>query len=225
MRLLVPDHRKGRRLVSLDIVAAVAGIEIRCRGKLLGVPIAVAIGAALEFHFENSVTSLRDVALGTLEPRVTALQRIRSQCVLFHRESRGLPPLNLVARLTFATVRPLLELAFMWIGFVAVHALGEGQWLFEIAIGVALGAVHAGMLPFERELCLRVIEALVDCLERDLLPTAWVVARLATLREASLMRISMAVRTRVKPDADILRLSLRPVSVAPGAFDLRMQSG
>ena len=164
MRLLVRDQSKGRRLVGLDIVAAVAGIEIWSRGKLLGVPIAVAIGAALEFHFENSVTSLRDVALGTFEPRMTALQRIRSQCVLFHREGGGLPPLNVVARLTFPTARPLLELALMGIGFVAVHALGKGQGLFEIATCVALGAIHAGMLAFEREPCLRVIEALVDCL-------------------------------------------------------------
>lgn len=193
MGLLVLNQRKGRRLISLDIVAAVAGIEIRGRGKLLGVPIAVAIGAAFEFHLEKRVAPLRNVALGTLEPRVTAFQRIRSDCMLFHREGRWLPPLNIVARLTLATVRPLLELPFVRIGFVAIHALGEGQRLLEIAIRVALGAVHADMLPLQRELCFRVIEELVHRLQRNLLPTARVVAGLATLRKARLMRISVAV--------------------------------
>ena len=74
----------------------------------------------------------------------------------------GFQPLHVVAGGALAAVRTLGELAVVRIGLVAVHALLEGQRLFEIAAGVALGAIDAGMFAFQRELGLRVIEALVD---------------------------------------------------------------
>ena len=53
MRFLMPRQREGRRLVCLKIVASVAGIEVWRRGKLVRMPVAVTIGAALEFYLEQ----------------------------------------------------------------------------------------------------------------------------------------------------------------------------
>lgn len=52
MRLLVFGQRERRRLVSLQIVTAVACIEVRRRGKLSGMPVPVTVGTTLELHFE-----------------------------------------------------------------------------------------------------------------------------------------------------------------------------
>lgn len=52
VRLLVLYQCECRGLVGVHIVAAVAGIEIRRRGKLLRVAVAVTVRAVLEFHFE-----------------------------------------------------------------------------------------------------------------------------------------------------------------------------
>ena len=49
--LLVLCQAKGRRLVSRQIVALVAGVEIRSGGKLVGVSIGMAIGAAGKLDF------------------------------------------------------------------------------------------------------------------------------------------------------------------------------
>jgi hypothetical protein len=75
--ILMPGESEGGRLVSLQIVAALAAIEVRCRGKLPGMLVAVAIGAALEFYLEQRVFALRDMALRTLQPGMLAFKRIR----------------------------------------------------------------------------------------------------------------------------------------------------
>ena len=49
---LVLGQRKGRRLVAIHGVAAVASVEIRRGGKLSRVPIGMAIRAAIEFDFK-----------------------------------------------------------------------------------------------------------------------------------------------------------------------------
>lgn len=50
--LLVLGQAKRRWLVSLQIVAAIAGIEVRRRCELPGMSIGVAVGAALELDLE-----------------------------------------------------------------------------------------------------------------------------------------------------------------------------
>lgn len=71
--LLVPDQSECRRLVSLEIVAAVAGVEVGSIGELPGMLVDMTIGAALEFHFEQRVFAFWDVTLHAFQPRVSAL--------------------------------------------------------------------------------------------------------------------------------------------------------
>ena len=89
--------------------------------------------------------------------------------------------------------RTLGKLAVVRIGLVTIHALLEYQWLLKVSVGVALGAIHGLVLAFERKLGFGVVEALVDGRERNLLPSARRVTRLAALREAAVMRVFMAI--------------------------------
>lgn len=66
MGLLVFSQSKSRGLVCLQVVTAVACVEVRSGGKLSRVLITMAVGAPFEFHFEDRVFPLRNVALGTL---------------------------------------------------------------------------------------------------------------------------------------------------------------
>jgi len=72
MRLSVLRQRKGGRLVAIDGVTTVAGVEIRRSCELLTMTIRMAIGAALKLHFEHRVLPLRNVTLRALQPRMTA---------------------------------------------------------------------------------------------------------------------------------------------------------
>ncbi len=173
--------------------------------------IGVAVGAALELDLEQRVLPFRDMALRALEPRVPALQRVRARSVLFHRERRGLPSLHGVAGRALAAVRTLGELPVVRIGLVAIHALRESHRLLEISTRMALRAIDADVLAFQRELGLRVIEALAHRLQRNLLPSARAVAGLATLREAAVVRILVAIGTLVERDAGVLRLAIGPL--------------
>lgn len=161
-RFLVTRQRKRGWLVTLQIVAAVTSIEIWRGGKLTGMPIAVAIGAALEFDFEYRFLSPRNVALCALQPGMSALQRICTQGVLFHRKCRWLPAIDGMAGRTLSTISPLAELAMMRIVVVAVHALGEDHRLLEVAVGVTTNAVHGRVFAQQRELGFRMIEAFAD---------------------------------------------------------------
>ena len=145
--------------------------------------------------------------------------------MLLHRESGGFPSLHVVAGSALAAIRPLHELPLVRIGFVTVHAFRKNEGLLEIAISVALGAFHRGMLAFQRELRFRVVEAFIHRLQRNLLPAAGVVARLAALREAAVVRIFVAVRAGIERNAGILRLPIRSVYMALGALHLCVQSG
>ena len=225
MRLLVFRKAESRRFVALKIVAAVAGIEVRSRRKLRGMLVGVTVGAALELNLEQRVLPFRNVALRALQSRMLALQRIRAGGVLLHRKGRGLPSLHRVAGGALPAVRTLGKLPVVRIGLVAVHAFLEHQRLFEIAAGVALGAIDAGVLAFQRKFGLGVVEAFVDRLQRNLLPPARAVARLAALREASVVRVLMTVGALVERNAHVLWLAVCSIRVALGALHLGMQAG
>ena len=164
------------------------------------------------------------MALRAFQTSVATLQRIRRGRMFLNRKFRWLPALHRVTGRALSLVRPLNKLAFVWI-LVAVHALREYQRLLEVAVGVALSAVHTHMLPLQRKLRLGVIKALVDCLQRNLFPAAGVVTGLATLGEAAVMRILVAVGTLIEWNADVLRLSVGSVGVALGALHLQVQPG
>ena len=112
------------------------------------------------------------MTLGALQAGMSALQRICAGRVLFYRESRRPPSLYGVTRGTLASIGPFGELPAVRVGLVAVRALAEYQRFFEVSAGVALPAIQAGVLAFQRILRLRVIEALIHRLQRDLFPSA-----------------------------------------------------
>ncbi len=92
--VFVLGQGKRRWLVTFEIVAAVAGVEVRSRRKLPGMLIGVAVNAAIKFDFEQSVFALGNMALRAFQARMSTLQRIRSARVLFDREQRWLPALH-----------------------------------------------------------------------------------------------------------------------------------
>jgi len=108
---------------------------------------------------------------------------------------------------------------------VAIHALLESEGLFEVSVGMTLGAVHTDVLAFERELGFRVVEPFIHRLDGNLLPAVRVVTGLAALGEAAVMRVLVAIRALVERNSDILRLAISAVGVALGTFHLGMQSG
>ena len=57
---------KGGRFVGFKIVAAVAGIEIRCRGKLPRMAVAMTISTAAKRDVEQSVLAPGDVTFSAL---------------------------------------------------------------------------------------------------------------------------------------------------------------
>ncbi len=202
-------------------MAAVTCVEIGGGGKLSRVPILMAIGAGIELQTIQSIFAFWDMALGTLNPRVTACERVLRGSVFFHREQRRLPPLYLVAGRALTAIGSFGELAVMRV-LMAVGALLKGEWFFEIAIRVTLSAIHGSVPALERILRLRVVKALIDVLERDLLPSGCAMARRASLREAAVVRIFVAVGAKVERNSDVLRFSLRTVGMALGALHLRV---
>src|SRR3954465_4008068 len=175
MGFLVLGKGKRRGLVCLEAVAAVAGVEVGRGGKLTGVAVAVTVGAAVEFHFEQSIFALRNVALRALQARMPTLQRVSGRGVLLHREEGWLPTLHVVTGGALPAVRPLCNLSVVGI-LVAIHTFLEGKRLLEISALMALRATYCGVLAEEGELGFRVVEALAYGLQVDLLPSAGVVA-------------------------------------------------
>lgn len=193
MRLLVLSQAERGWLVSLESMAAIASVEVGRRGKLPRMLIGVAVGAALELNLEQRIFPLRDMTLSTFQARMPALQRIRAGGVFSHREGRGLPSLYGVAGGALYAARTLGKLAIMRIGLVTIHTLLEDQRLLKVSVGVALGAIYGLVLAFEGKLGFGVVEALIDGCERNLLPSVRRMTRLAALREASVMRVFMAI--------------------------------
>jgi len=223
--LFVFGQSEGGGFVSFEVMAAFASVEIRCRGELTCVLVRMTISATFELHLEQCVFAFRDVALGAFQTCMSALQRVRARSMFLDSECRRLPSVHVMARGALSAIGPLGELATVRIGLVAIHALLESQRLFEISASVALGTIDAGMLSFQRELRLGMVEAFVDCLKRNLLPSTGVVTGLATLRETAMMRIFVAVGTLVESSASVLRLAVPAVDVALRALHLGMQAG
>lgn len=95
--LLVLGQGEGGGFVAFESVAALASVEVWSCGELAGMPVCMAIGAALEFHLEQGVLALRYVALGALQSRVSTLQRISARGVFLHSERRRAPAVYVMA--------------------------------------------------------------------------------------------------------------------------------
>src|ERR1700680_3723841 len=140
------------------------------------------------------------------------------------RERRRFPSIHRVAGRALAMIGPACELPGMRIGLVTVHTPLEGEGFLEISASVTLRAINAGVLSLQRKLCLRVVEAFIHRVERNLLPSPGAMAGLAALRKTSMMRILMAIRTLVEWDSRVSRLGLRARRMTFRARNLSMQS-
>ena len=188
MRLFVPGQRKRRRLVSLQRVAALAGVEVRRPSELPIVLVLVAIGAVRKLDLEERVLAFGNMTLGAFDREVFPFERISGSGMIFCRKGRRFKTIHGVAGRALRTPGPLRELAIMWIGLVAIHALRERDRLFEISTSVAERAIHRRMLALQRILGIRVIEVPTHRSQRNSFPAFGAVAGLAALRETAVVR-------------------------------------
>lgn len=215
-------QREGRWLVTIEIVATIAAIYIWRARELPSVLIAVAIGAALKFDFENSAFSFRNMTLRAFKFGMPALQGVGGRSMILQSECGRLPSRYGVTRGTFAASRSLSELAIVWVGLMAGGAFLEREWLLEIAAAVTLNAADIRVPPQQRILRSGVIEEFSDRWRRDFFPTAGVVAPLAALGKAAFVGIAMTVDTLIEGDSHVPRLVFNPGRVTFLAGDLRV---
>jgi hypothetical protein len=95
-----------------------------------------------------------------------------------------------VALRALPLARPRLELPFVGIGCVAIHALGEGELLLEIASGMAITTTHLDVHPPQRIFRFRMIERLPRHV--DFFPATRCVTGFARGLERPLVRVGMA---------------------------------
>ena len=122
-------------------------------------------------------------------------------------------------------IRSFGKLPVMRIRLVAIHAFLEDKRLLKVAAGMALGAIHADVLPNQRKLRLRMVKAFIDRAQRYLLPARGAVAGLATLQETPPVRILVAIGTLVEWNSRISRPIIRTRGMALGALNMRVDSG
>lgn len=177
----------------LDRVAVLATVLIWRFGELAVVRILVAIRARSVLHFVDGVLSGWNMALRALHTNVLSLERILRCRMLFHAKQRRFPPIHGVAFRTFTLLRPMLELSAVDV-LVAIRTEGEGERPFEITSQVTGAAIHLGVQPEQRELCLGMVKREGW---QHLLPAGRRVAFFACLLvEGPVVRVHMAGRTR-----------------------------
>lgn len=124
----------------------------------------------------------------------------------------------------FASIRPLRELRPVRTGRMAIRALFKCQRFLEVSTLMALRARNFHVFSQERILRLGMVKSLAYCRNGNLLPSTCVVARLASLGEAALVRVGVAIRALGKGQADEPRFVVGAGCVALLASDLRVQS-
>ena len=145
--------------------------------------------------------------------------------MLFQPEGRRLEPIYTVARRALASIRTLGELTSVRIRLVTIHALLKRKRFLEIPTFVTSLALHRLVLAQQGILRLRMIETFINGLGRNLLPSRRVVASLASLRKAAMVRITVAIGTLPERDSRIPRLIVRSRCMALCAGHLSVQSG
>jgi hypothetical protein len=113
------------------------------------------------------------------------------------------------------------ELALVWIGLVAIHAIREGKRFLEIAIDVTGRAADRDVFANQGILRLRMIER-KD--RQEFFPSRGCVAVLAALLERSFVRIDMAVDARLELHVFVTRRStghVRLMTLFAGNLDVQ----
>ncbi len=95
---------------------------------------------------------------------------------------------------TFTLLRAILKLSAVDV-LVAIHANREGKLPFEVTSNVAGAAIHLGVQPEQRELCLGMVKRKAW---QHLLPACRCVAFFACLLEGAMVRVHVASRTGPK---------------------------
>jgi hypothetical protein len=223
--LLVLRQSESRGPESIERVALLTAVEVGRRGELPLMFVFVAIHAAIKFDFVDCFFTSWDVALRALQRRMFALQRVGGRGMLVQAELGRLKSIHGVAGRAFSSIGPRGELALVLI-FMAVHAALKGNRLFKVAAAVTLHAFHSLMFPKQRVFGLGVIKVLIERCRRNPLPTAGVVAILATLLgKTSMVWIRVAIGTLAEGYSDIARLIVGSGRVALLAGYLRVQAG
>lgn len=203
-RLLVARQCVYRRLESAHAVAIFAAIQVRCGNKLPLMNILMAALAGRLRDLVNRVLSLGDVALVARDRSMAPIERVHARRMRRHGEGRRLEPIDRMTRTALALVRPRHELPVMRV-LVTIRAERVCHRSFEVAACVAIGARHRGMLAQQREIRLRVIEALEL---RHAIPIRRVVARLAGPGEGAFVRIAVAAGARREGQPNIFHIRL-----------------
>ena len=159
-RLFVPCQAECGGPEAIQRMALFTAIQIRCGGELCLVFILVAIEAALKLDCVKGFFPARSVALRALQAAMLALQRISGRRVFFQTEGRGLETLKVMAGTTLRAASALRKLAPVFV-LVTIHALLEGERLFEITVAMACQAIHVLMLSDQWIFGLRVVEILI----------------------------------------------------------------
>jgi len=129
-----------------------------------------------------------------------------------------------VAGRAFDSAGAFRKLSLMLVG-MAIRAVGEGEWLFEVAFAMAGGAVDLQVLSQQWVFRLGVVKTPVQRGRGDDLPSTCVVAGSTGLGKAAFVRIGMAIGTFAEREPLKTRLLIRARRVALLAFHLCMQAG
>ncbi len=155
-RLFVANQRKARGLEALQAMTRFAAILVRRSGKLAFVNILVTVPAFCACDFEyrvRTLCALGYMALVASNGNMAAFQWVFCSRMIFDGKRRWLETFDRVAAGTFSAVCTGLELAFVRI-LVAVSALREWRWCFEISVCVAVSTSHRRVLAKQRIFCL-----------------------------------------------------------------------
>lgn len=164
-----------RGAVTFQVVTLLASIEVGSCGELTLVLIFVAVRTLRKLKTVECVLALRYVTLRAVDCGVLLQQRVRRARMFLHPVGRRLETLNAVARRTFSFVSALNELSVVLVP-VTVRAFLECQGFLKVAASVAAQTIDCLMLAFQRVFGFGVIELLAYRLQRDLFPSARVMA-------------------------------------------------
>jgi hypothetical protein len=121
-------------------------IEIRGRGELPLVLVAVTVRTFLKFDLEQGVFAPGSVTLVAFQVSVLTLKRISRSGMFLEAKQGWAKALYGVARGALDTAGPLGKLSVVRIRLVAIHAFLEGNRLLEIAVLMALRALDGLVL-------------------------------------------------------------------------------